>query len=153
MRICVDYYEHVIHSEQESGSYGSWSKSYDSGISDVYEISKDAELSYHSETFKVPDDTTIVWVVYMRYSTGDSFGHADGKIDIIHCTSNEEAAHKLANQIQKNPNEYTIKFVNDFGREISIYNNGAGYFERIEYIEVERYEVGSSARRKRYEVN
>lgn len=51
------------------------------------------EASYESETFIVPDDTTAVFVVYMIYSTGDSFGCADGKIDIIHCTSSEDAAY------------------------------------------------------------
>lgn len=153
MRICVTYDELCTHNEREGGSYGSWSESYSSSVTGAHRIGDDEQVPYDSDTFIVPDDATEVFVVYMIYDTGDSFGRADGKIDIIHCTASEEAADKLAKYITENPNEYSIKFTDDFGREISLYNNGAGYFESISYVGVEGYTVGAGKSKKRYYVN
>lgn len=153
MRICVTYDECCTHSERESGSYGSWSEDYSSSVTDAYRIDENEQAPYESETFIVPDDATEVFVVYMIYDTGNSFGRATGKIDIIHCTVNEEAANELAKYITTNKDEYSIKFTDDFGREISLYNPGAGYFERISYVGVERYSIGSGKSKKRYYIN
>lgn len=153
MLICVKYEQNCVHSERESGSYGSWEEQHDSSITEVFEIKEGETRPYRSETFKVPDGTTKVFVVYMIYDTGDSFGRSYGEIDIVHCTADETAAHNLAARITKNPNDYIIEFKDDFGRDISISNTGAGYFERIQYVEVESFAVGSSAKKKRYTVN
>ena len=153
MRICVEYSEVCTHSEREPEQWGSWSESYDSSVTDAYQIGDDERAPYGSETFVVPDGASEVFVVYMIYSTGDSFGHADGKIDIIHCIASEEAADKLAKYITENPGEYSIKFTDDFDREISLYNPGAGYFERINYVSVEKFSVGSGKSKRRYYVN
>jgi hypothetical protein len=153
MRICVTYDELCTDSSHSRERYGSWSESYTSSVTGAYRIGDDDKAPYDSETFVVPDDATEVFVVYMIYGTGDSFGCADGKIDIIHCTGNEEAADKLAKLITENPKEYTIKFTDDFDREISLYNPGAGYFESIDYVGVERFAVGSGKSKRRYYVN
>lgn len=153
MRICVTYDEICTHRKSPKERYGDWSESYSSSVTGAYRIGDDAQAPYESETFLVPDDATEVFVVYMIYSTGDSFGNADGKIDIIHCTVSEEAADKLAKMITENPDEYTIKFTDDFDREISLYNPGAGYFERISYVGIESYPIGSGKSQRRYYVN
>lgn len=153
MRICVTYDELCTHSHHSGEQYGDWSESYSSSVTGAHRIGDDAQAPYESETFLVPDDATEVFVVYMIYDTGDSFGHADGKISIIHCTVSEEAADKLAETITEKHDEFTIKFTDDFDREISLYNPGAGYFERISYVGVERYDVGSGKSQRRYYVN
>jgi hypothetical protein len=153
MRICVEYSEYCDHRSHSGEQFGDWRESYSSSVTDAYRIGDDDKTPYESETFIVPDDATEVFVVYMIYSTGDSFGHADGKISIIHCTSNEEAADKLAKTITENADEFTIKFTDDFDREISLYNPGAGYFEHIDHVGVERYAVGSGKSQKKYYVN
>lgn len=154
MRICVTYDELCTHNEQASERwYDSWSESYSSSVTGAYRIGDDDQAPYDSETFLVPDDATEVFVVYMIYSTGDSFGYADGKISIIHCTVNEEAADKLAKTITENPDEFIIKFTDDFDREISLHNPGAGYFESIDHVGVERYTVGSGKSQRKYYVN
>lgn len=153
MRICVTYEELCTGSYHSGERYGDWSESYSSSVTGAYRIGDDEKTPYDSETFIVPDDATEVFVVYMIYDTGDSFGRADGKISIIHCTSNEEAADKLAKMITEKPDEYTIKFTDDFGREISLYNEGAGYFEHISYVGVERFSVGTGKSQRKYYVN
>lgn len=153
MRICVEYDEICTHSEREPEQYGSWSESYSSEVTRAYRIGDDDKTPYGSETFVIPDDSTDAYVVYMIYSTGDSFGSSDGNIDIIHCTGNEEAADKLAKLITENSEEFTIKFTDDFGRDISIDNRGAGYFESISYVGVEKFSIGSGKSKRRYYVN
>ncbi len=153
MRICVEYDEICTHSEREPEQYGSWSESYSSSVTGAYRIGEDEKAPYGTETFIIPDDSTEAFVVYMIYGTGDSFGHSDGQIDIIHCTNSEESADKLAKYITEHDHEYTIKFTDDFGRDISIDNRGAGYFERIEYVGVEKFSIGSGKSKRRYYVN
>jgi hypothetical protein len=153
MKICVEYLSSLGYSESEDEPYGSWSESWNSTIEDVYEIGDDVRRPYNSEIFLVPDETTEVFVVYMIYSTGDSFGCADGKIDILHCTANREAAHDLAKMIISNPDKSSIEYTDDFGRKITIGNPGYGYFESIDSVEVDRYMVGSGAKKTRYTIN
>jgi hypothetical protein len=153
MRICVTYDELCTHNEHSGERYGDWSESYSSSVTGAHRIGDDEKTSYNSETFIVPDDATEVFVVYMIYNTGDSFGNADGKIDIIHCTVSEEAADRLAKYITEHPDEFTIKFTDDFGRDISLDNRGAGYFERISYVGIESFAVGNGKSQKRYYVN
>jgi hypothetical protein len=153
MRICVEYSEVCDHHSHSGEQFGDWSESYTSSVTGAYRISEVEKVPYHADTFRVPDDATEVFVVYMIYSTGDSFGRADGKIDIIHCTSNEEAADQLAKLITDTPDEFTIKFTDDFGRDISLHNNGAGYFESINYVGVERFTIGTGKSNRRYYVN
>ena len=116
-------------------------------------VGEDERRPYSSEVFTVPEGTEQVYVVYMIYSTGDSFGHSTGNIDIIHVTAREDAAHALAEKITKNPDEYSIEFVDDFARPIKISNRGAGYFERIDYVAVDCYSISSQGKKSRYYVN
>lgn len=153
IHIRVEYDERCTHSKRENVQYGSWTETYDSGITDVSVIDENETCTYHSETFKVPDGTEKVFVVYMIYDTGDSFGRAYGKISIMHCTASEEAADKLAKYITEHGDEYTIKYTDDFGREISLYNSGAGYFEHIQYVGVEAFTIGTGGSKRRYYVN
>lgn len=153
MKICVEYYQNCTHEHHSGERYGDWSANYDSGIDSVYELLESEQAPYNSETFLIPDGSENAYVVYMIYDDGDSFGCACGKIDIVHCTSSEEAAYALAEKITKNPDSYTIQFTDDFGRDIYINNCGAGYFERIEYVEVSRHSVGNGRSKKRFRVN
>lgn len=153
IRVCVEYEEICTHSYHDGEQYGHWEQSYDSEVTNAYVLKDGENGSYRSDVFLLPEGTTRVYVVYMIYGTGDSFGHADGKIDIIHCTGNEDKAHELAQYISKHSEQYTIEFTDDFGREISLYNPGAGYFERIDYVEVTSFDIGGYGHKRRYTVN
>ena len=153
MRIRVDYEEGCTHSYFEGVQFGDWEEQYSSRVVDAYRIADDADVPYRSESFAIPDDAAYVYVVYMIYDTGDSFGRAYGKIDILHATISEAEADKLAKYVTEHSEEYTIKFKDDFGRDISIDNRGSGYFENIQYVGVERFAIGDGVAKKRYFVN
>ena len=150
MKVCVEYTSQCVFSEREDAPYGAWSERLESYINAVYVIDDSYKHSYRGEVFLVPDGTEKVYVVSMEYSTGDSFGRSEGELAIIHCTANEDAAHRLAKKITKNSNEFTINFEDDFGREIQIGNPGAGYFESIDCVSVDAFDVGNYKQRKYY---
>ncbi len=150
MRVCVSYNEICTHSEYEGGHYGSWSESYSSSIERVYVLGDNEKAPYHSDVFLLPDEAEKAYVVYMIYDTGDSFGNADGRIAIIHCATCKISVNMIAKAIRENPEMYSFKFTDDFGREISLYNPASGYFEHVSCIEVEEYDLG---RKKRYQIN
>ena len=153
IKVLVEYSELCTHSERENKQFGSWSENYSSSITNVRVVGDDEDRPWRSDVFTVPEGTEKVYVVYMIYSTGDSFGPSTGNIDIIHCTANEDSAHALAEKITKNPDEYSIEFVDDFDRPIKISNRGAGYFERIDYVAVDCYSISSAGKKSRYYVN
>ena len=153
MRIRVDYEENCVHSYSEGKQFGDWEERHESRVTEAYQIADDADVPYRSESFVVPDGSAYVYVVYMIYDTGDSFGRAYGKIDILHATISEAEADKLAKQVTADSDSYTIKFKDDFGRDISINNAGAGYFESIQYVGVERFAIGDGVAKKRYYVD
>jgi len=153
MRIRVDYEETCTHSHRENKKYGDWEERHESSVTAAYRIADDENVPYGSESFLISDDAEYVYVIYMIYDTGDSFGRSYGKIDILHATASEANADALAKQVSENPSEYTIKFNDDFERDISIYNSGSGYFERIQYVGVESFAIGNGLVKKRYYVN
>ena len=152
IKVLVEYDERCTYNHREPEQYGSWEEHYDSEVTNVRRITDDEDRPYRSDVFAVPEGTEKVYVVYMIYSTGDSFGRSTGNIDIIHACADETAAHALAEKITKNADEYSIEFVDDFGRDIKISNRGAGYFERIDYVAVECYNINSAGRKDRYYV-
>lgn len=151
MRVAVEYDQYCNEDYHSGEQYGEWRTSFSSSVTGVRVLGEKEKAEYTSEVFILPYGTTTAYVVYMIYSTGDSFGRSDGNIDILHCTASSEKAHALAKMITENPNEFSIKFIDDFDREISIYNNGAGYFEHIDYVEVLSFDLNGQPRR--YHVN
>ncbi len=132
----VQVYNHETPTER----YGSWFKDSSSEIDKV--ILDDGETDWNAETFVIAAGSTKAHVVYMIYNTGDSFGRATGEIDVMHAFGSREKAEELAAHIRANENEYSINFTDDFGRDISISNSGAGYFESIQGIYVETFDIG-----------
>ena len=88
--------------------------------------------------FKVGDK---VYVVYAVYSTGDSFGHDEGRdIEFVSWHRDEEIAKQnVQSLIQGNTKgyHYTIKL--DNGSEITRYCPWDGYFESLDYAEYREF--------------
>lgn len=136
MFICVKYEERCTYAEHESGSCGYWSEYYDSSITSVQVLNDGEDQPYNSDNFQVADGATKIYVVYMIYSNGNSFGNSNGNISIIHAFSNSDAAHALAKEITENPKQQNFIYRDDFGKEQTYHNVGFGYFEHINYVEV-----------------
>lgn len=98
------------------------------------------------------------YLVYVTYSTGDSFSRSDGEVAFIDLFETREKAEKLASIInehyvlsdneqrwadkkQKPPkgySEYELTYHNEEGREIKYHVSWTGYFERMSSVTVQK---------------
>lgn len=132
---CYDNYH-------DGKQYGDWHTYSNASIESVTIDTENGEREYDSEYFKVIDGATTVWVLWMSYSSGDSFGNSTGNLDILHAFGDKAVAEKAFETFKANSKEYSIKIKDDFGTEVSLYNNGAGYFESIESLNLDPFIVG-----------
>lgn len=90
-----------------------------------------------------------LYLVYAVWSTGDSFHRDDrGQIDFISVHKTRESAEKnrkILEQHSKNYNDiydtWTAKIFLDNGEEYKYHVGWLGYFEYLDYINVEEYTV------------
>lgn len=140
MDLFVQYNEHCTSSHREPVEYGSWSESYDFNVTGVSLTSRD---QYDEENLGCLVDVKAgdpVFVLYMTYDTGDTFGRAEGKGEVIWVFKDAALAMK-AKQIWNDENnkrdpEFSIEFEVDGGEKVKQSNPAAGYFENVGHIDV-----------------
>ncbi len=124
--------------------WGSWTASYSFSIDGVKEVGDDYQTSYGEDVYLVADGSTVIHVIYMRYGDGDSFGHADGRGDVLHAFGNREKAEAALKSLQAHKDDFSVKVMDDLDREVSMWNPGAGYFESIDEIGIESFHIDSA---------
>ena len=87
-----------------------------------------------------------VFVLSMTYRSGDSFGSSTGNMDVIWVFKDAKVAAKAKSIWQKccdgnDPtlgfdDRYSVKFPKETGDVITLCNPAAGYFERLEYLDL-----------------
>jgi len=134
--VYVTYNEHcdrVI--EDTLGHDGPWSgfreDHYSFSLGGVYEKCPSCDTPYWDEVevsdLSSGDDIpSVLHIVYVRYSTGSTFGHSEGRGSIVAAFSTSEAAIKVRDKII----EGTYK--GRYG-----YNEWEGYFESLESVHIE----------------
>jgi len=145
MDLFVQYDEHCTHSHREPVEYGSWRESYDFRVTGVSLTSRNR---YDEEKLGCLVDVKAgepVFVLYMTYSTGDSFGRADGKGEVIWVFKDSALAMKAKSKWEaendKRDPEFTIEFEVDGGQTVRQSNPAAGYFENVGTIDVDTFLV------------
>lgn len=145
MDLFVQYNEHCTHSEREDVDYGSWSESYDFRVTGVSLTSRER---YGEEKLGCLVDVKAgepVFVLYMTYDTGDTFGRATGRGEIIWVFKDAglamAAKAKWEAENEKRDPEFSIEFEADGGIDVRQGNPAAGYFENMGFIEVATFLV------------
>lgn len=137
MKIAVKYDTTSIRSSREGGQFGSWSSENLFEVTGAVEV-KTEEYLYNTETLEVPDVKVgdLVHVVYMIYSSGDSFGHGAGYGSILDAFSDINEAYRLVEEVNKQHREFEIKFKCKNGEEKQYYNSGSGYFSSVTRVDI-----------------
>lgn len=145
MQVYVQYLERCIHNEREDREYGNWREEYNFNIRGVSLTSRDR---WNEEKIEMGCDVKAgdpVFVLYMVYDSGDSFGRAYGKGEVLWVFKDAdtalEAKRRWEEENDKQDPEYSVTFEDDVGRVIKLSNPAAGYFESLGYIELSTYLV------------
>lgn len=139
-KLFVNYSSYRTASYHSGEDYGEWSESNDFSLSGVKLSKNDYE---YSEAFTLPQEVKEgdrVYVLWMTYSTGDSFGNADGLGEIIWVFPTEELA-IAAKKLWEGSEKYSIDFDIGEGHSKTLSNVAYGYFENQDSIDISSFIV------------
>lgn len=146
MDLFVQYYQYCTDSYRSEEEYGDWHESYEFGIDGVSLTSQ--RHSNAEDKLGCLVDVKAgepVFVLYMTYDTGDTFGSAKGQGEVIWVFKDAALAMKAKQQwVEENDKlnpEFSIKFEVDGGEYVTQSNPAAGYFENVGYITVATFLV------------
>ncbi len=137
--VTIQYRNPCTHRDQSPEQFGDWSESYDHELVRAYRTPDTKESLHDKELFTVQDlnPTNLVYVVWLTYTSGDSFGSSTGNLSICHCSSSLEKAQKIKKLIEEaNTEEYYVEFQDDLGNPVKYANPLFGYFEHLETIDI-----------------
>mgnify|MGYP001767213161 CR=1 FL=1 len=84
------------------------------------------------------------YLLYVIYSTGDSFSHHEGRIDYVELYDDESLAEKSAKMIEddykdwrKKEDKWNVNILNSSGKIFQFYCPWKGHFEGLTSVEVE----------------
>ena len=139
-----DLYEDRYDTEDPNGRPNTSESHYIRGIK-VVDATKYSNLEVG---FKVVPNKTY-YLLYAIYSTGDSFGHDDGRIAFIDMFESKKVADANAKRLEKHyraergygKNRYSVKLTNSTGKSYAYCPPWMGYFESLSNIEVKSVQV------------
>jgi hypothetical protein len=150
MKLFVRYTEKCIEDYWDGKEYGDWHQEFQFSVHDIglSSLKKWGALIDGEDTIEVPFECDIgdkVYVLVMIYSTGDSFGHADGRGEIIYLFKDKALANAAYEEFLKACNKtseaYNVEIKVDGGATVELHNPAYGYFEHLEDLRVVELEV------------
>lgn len=145
MDLFVQYNQNCTDSYRSEEEYGDWGSTYDFHVEGVSLTSRNL---YEEEKLGCLVDVKagdVVFVLYMTYDTGDTFGTAKGQGEIIWVFKDANLAMKAKDlwtkENDKRDPEFSIEFEVDGGQKVKQSNPAAGYFENVGYIDVATFLV------------
>ena len=146
MELFVQSQSICTHSYYEPVEYGDWADEFDFTVHGVSATSRGewSGLAYPEERFNVAftaEPGADVYVLWMTYGTGDSFGHGSGYGEIVWVFKSLEVAEAARKQIDLNRDQFSLEFFDDASNMIEYSNPGAGYFENIERLEIDKFKL------------
>jgi len=135
---CVDSY----HSDEE---FGEWSNSYSNSFESIRRKRDKEEIPDVVTDLDIPAGEEC-FVVWLEYSTGDSFGYSSfGGTEVVGLFKDYDAANELKNHVESTRGaDYPfdgsrIKYVAKDGQNIDVYyGTWTGYFEHLEIVHIEK---------------
>ena len=146
MEMFVQYTSNCTHSYREPVEYGDWNEEYDFTVQGATASSRGrwGGLAHDEEKFNLAFDAEVddtVYVLWMTYSTGDSFGHGSGYGEILWVFKDRVAANTALVRVRENSKEYSINFLDDSGQVVTFSNPGSGYFENVDSLTISEFKL------------
>lgn len=130
-----------VYSHKSEEEYGSWSQEYNFN---VIHVSLEDSNRYTTENFTIPGEINSgdeVFVLYMIYSSGDSFGSSSGNGEVLWVFTDKDIA-EAASKIWAASNEIdSVSFKIEDGSTVTLSNQSSGYFENISNVEISSFIV------------
>lgn len=140
MEVSVTYTEHMIESYYSSEPYGSWSETMEFTVTGAH-LSKQTRKSNDLIPVDFPLEVgDYIFVLYLIYSNGDSFGNCRGRGEIIWVYKTLEAA-EFAREIWESTDEYLIDTPTESGGIVKLHNPAYNYFSSTQRVGIECVEV------------
>lgn len=146
----VRYSSYLVSSHTSEEEYGSWHSTSDFNVRGVGLTSNYLSNEMFTVGTKV-DYADVVYVLWMVYSTGDSFGSSEGNGEILWVFKDNvlaDRAYQLwksaqeAKQDRNNNQSYSsIEFEVDGGERVRLNNPAWGYFEHVTSLELTMFLV------------
>lgn len=144
MKLYVNYNQVCVENQEAEEEYGDWYcafRHYFNKVSLTPNINSEDDID---EEFDVDYEVNIgdtVYVLYMEYSSGDSFGRSDGNIEIIWVFKSKELANSAKENYNAHQGASIIDCITDSGVRMSLSNPAYGYFENIENVDIKEFIV------------
>lgn len=136
MNIYIEYSETRISSYRDDEQFGSWGEENDFSIVRAT-ISKPDGYEY--ETFELNEKIKKydeIYVLYMTYSTGDSFGNSSGNGEILWVFSDKEIAETALAEWREHEEAQYVEFYISDGQKVRMGNPAYGYFEHVDTLDI-----------------
>lgn len=144
MKYSVDIERRCVRDYHSGEKYGDWETEYDNTFKGI--TRSDKEYGDLESSLDIPDGTNV-YVVWIEYSSGDSFGHGiRNDVDTFGVFTSREAASELARAIdnhnRKDHDYKPLKIKTSDGQQFDIYPSWLGYFERLDDVHVAEVVMG-----------
>lgn len=144
MELFVQYESRCTDSYREDREYGDWSESWDYEVKGISISSRGrwSNLAYDEEKINVGFEAeagTPLYILWMTYGSGDSFGHGDGYGEILWVFKNADVARQALEVFRADSEQYSIIVKDDAGNNITLHNPGSGYFESVNSLQVDTF--------------
>ena len=147
MKLYVNYHERLTEDYWDGEEYGDWRKEWEYEVRSVglSNIADWGGVGYAVEEFEtdfVVDAGDTVYVLWMTYRTGDTFGYEEGRGEVLWLFKNRAAAEGAREIWEANAcNAYSVEFFSDTGRLVKVSSPAAGYFEDMGRLELSEFVV------------
>lgn len=145
----VNISQYCSHSHREDEEFGSWEESYDNSFENVEKVSKNGYPDVLSIfDLQIGEEGFVVW---MEYSTGDSFGYSTrGSVEPVGIFKDKKVAQELVDAINSwDPDKAREKSWDERNRfyfktsDGQVFDYGfapwSGYFENLDEVHINSF--------------
>lgn len=144
MKLFLKTDTHCHYSEYSPEPYGAWSEELSFEVEGVF--TEKCSDFWEGEFYELHGASAgdSVYVLYLTYSTGDSFGYRSGNGEIVGVYKDIKVAKQAHKIYMENEDEYSIKLPFETYEGVKfqeISNPAAGYFESLESLEITGFTI------------